>query len=300
VTPAAAAGVPNGRPPLAVHVDLDGVHQIFRAHGRGYRGRGDPIFASGMDAMLQLFDDARIRATLFVIAEDLRDSAKRGALKSAVASGHEIASHTMTHPNLLRATRAEKERELVDSKAALENTLGVPVRGFRAPGYAIDGEGLQILAGAGYAYDSSVFPTTAFEQRLGLPRDALRRPLRLTTFGNLVELPLPGPMPLGSPIGPSFALAFGMPAFTWAMTRAAGRGVPSVLLFHLIDFAAPLEREYRDGAWMSLFTLSTRSEHSKRAACTKMLDVVGRRFRLTSTRELLAPFSEPRPAAATS
>ncbi len=292
MTPPTSGGAPNGveRPPLAVHVDLDGVQQIFRAHGRSYRGTGDPVFASGVETMLRLFDDARIRATLFVIAEDLRDSTKRAALKSAVASGHELASHTMTHPNLLRATRSQKEREIVDSKAVMEDTLGVAVRGFRAPGYAIDSEALQILAGAGYLYDSSVFPTAAFAQRLGLPRDALRRPFRLTAFGNLVELPLPGPMPLGSPIGPSFALAFGLPAFTWAMTRAARRSAPSVLLFHLIDFAAPLERAYRDGARMSLFTLSTRSELAKRAACTKMLDIVARGFRIASTQELLAPF----------
>lgn len=298
--PPTSEGAPNAGPPLAVHVDLDGVQQIFRAHGRSYRGSGDPIFASGVEAMLQLFDDAHIRATLFVIAEDVRNSTKRSALKSAVASGHELASHTMTHPNLLRATRAQKEREIVDSKAVMEDTLGVAVRGFRAPGYAIDSEALQILAGAEYMYDSSVFPTAAFEQRLGLPRDALRKPLRLTAFGDLIELPLPGPMPLGSPIGPSFALAFGLPAFKWAMTRAARRGAPSVLLFHLIDFAAPLEREYRDGARMSLFTLSTRSELAKRATCTKMLDIVRQRFRLTNTQELLAPFSQAKPSAAAS
>lgn len=299
MTPSARA-VPNERPALAVHVDLDGIHQIFRAHGRVYRGRGDPIFASGMETMLQLFDDAAIRATLFVIAEDLRDNAKRGALKSAVASGHEVASHTMTHRNLLRATRAQKERELIDSKAVIEDALGVAVRGFRAPGYAIDGETLQILAGAGYTYDSSVFPTAAFEQRLGLPRDALRRPFRLTAFGDLVELPLPGPMPFGSPIGPSFALAFfALPAFTWAMSRAARRGAASVLLFHLIDFSAPLDPEFRDGARMSLFTLSTRRELAKVAACRRMLDIVGQRFRFASTAQLLAPF-HGRPAAAVS
>lgn len=291
---------PNARPSIAIHVDLDGVQQIFRAHGRTYRGTGDPVFASGIENMMQLFDDARIRATLFVIAEDLRDSKKRSALKSAVASGHEIASHTTTHPNLLRATRAQKERELVDSKALIEDALGVAVRGFRAPGYAIDGEALSILAGAGYMYDSSVFPTAAFEQRLGLPRESLRQPLRLTAYGGLLELPLPGPMPLGSPIGPSFALAFGMPAFTWAMARAARRAAPTVLLFHLIDFAAPLERPFRDGARMSLFTLSTRSEESKRAACTRMLDIVRERFHLTSTQELLATFSQSKVTAAAS
>lgn len=277
-------------PPLAVHVDLDGVHQIFRAHGRAYRGTGDPIFASGMDNMLELFATAGVRATLFVIAEDVREPSKRAALAHAVARGHELASHTVTHPNLLRSSRADKERELGDSKTMIEDALGVPVNGFRAPGYAIDPEALGILASAGYVYDSSVFPTAVFEKRFGRPRDELRRPLRFEALGGIVELPLPGPVLLSSPIGPSFALAFGLAAFYGAMTLAAKRGGPAVLLYHLIDFAAPLDREFRDGAWMSLFTLSLRSERAKLAACARMLRFVQQRFRLTTTQELLAPF----------
>lgn len=286
--------------PLAVHVDLDGVHQIFRAHGRTYRGQGDPIFASGMDGMLELFANTGVRATLFVIAEDVRDASKRAALAQAVAQGHELASHTITHPNLLRSSRAEKERELGDSKTIIEDALGVSVNGFRAPGYAIDQEALGILADAGYEYDSSVFATATFEKRLGRPRHELRQPLRFDALGGIVELPLPGPVLLSSPIGPSFALAFGMPAFYGAMALAAARGRPAVLLYHLIDFAAPLDPQYRDGARMSLFTLSMRPQQTKLAACARMLRFVQRRFRLTRTRELLAPFAHGAVTAAPS
>ncbi|MEW5914998.1 MAG: polysaccharide deacetylase family protein [Gemmatimonadota bacterium] len=285
--------MPNTLPPLAIHVDLDGVHQIFRAHSRAYSGTGDPIFASGMENMLRLFDAQNIRATLFVIAEDLRDPAKRALLAQAIARGHAVGSHTISHTNLLRASRAEKEHQIAASKKLIEDTLGAPVTGFRAPGYAIDAEALQMVAAAGYVFDSSVFPTPLFEQRLGLTHAQLQRPLQLGAYGGLIELPLPGPMPLGSPIGPSFALAFGPAAFYWAMARAAkrdGGSAPTVLLFHLIDFAAPLERQHRGGAKMSLFTLSTRSERAKEAACQGMLRFVARRFRLTDTAELLSPF----------
>jgi peptidoglycan/xylan/chitin deacetylase (PgdA/CDA1 family) len=284
----------NELPPLAVHVDLDGVHQIFRAHSRTYSGSGDPIFLSGMENMLQLFDTLNIRATLFVIAEDLRDPNKRAVLSQAVARGHELGSHTVSHFNLLRANRTEKEHQIGASKKLIEDALGVSVLGFRAPGYAIDAEGMRMVAANGYVFDSSVFPTPLFEQRLGISHGDLMRPLRLASYDGLIELPLPGPMPLGSPIGPSFALAFGAVPFYWAMARAArrdGGDAPTVLLFHLIDFAAPLERQHRGGAKMSIFTLSTRSADAKRAACERMISFVSRRFRVTNTAELLAPFS---------
>ncbi|HJU74389.1 MAG TPA: polysaccharide deacetylase family protein [Gemmatimonadaceae bacterium] len=281
----------NAPQPLAVHVDLDGAHQIFRAHGRTYGGPGDPIFTSGVRNMLQLFSDFGITATLFVIAEDVRDPAKHALLQEAVSLGHELASHTVSHPNLMRLTRQEKEREIAESKALIENAFAVRVIGFRAPGYAMDGEALTIAASAGYVFDSSVFPTATFEKRLGRPRRELIRPQRLTSFGGIVELPLPGPVPLSSPIGPSFALAFGLPPFYWAMSRAARRGTPTVLLFHLIDFSDPLESEYCRDARMKLFTLSIRSAAAKRDACSRMVRFVQKRFRITSTAELLAPFT---------
>jgi peptidoglycan/xylan/chitin deacetylase (PgdA/CDA1 family) len=47
--------------------------------------------------------------------------------------GHELGSHTQTHPNLAALTDADRERELVDSKLALEDRLGIEVAHFSAP-----------------------------------------------------------------------------------------------------------------------------------------------------------------------
>jgi hypothetical protein len=79
------------------------------------------------------------------------------------------------------------------------------------------------------------------------------------------------------------------------MARAArrdGGDAATVLLFHLIDFAAPLDRQHRGGAKMSIFTLSTRSASAKRSACERMMRFVSKRFRVTTTAELLASFRD--------
>jgi peptidoglycan/xylan/chitin deacetylase (PgdA/CDA1 family) len=278
----------NGRSPLAIHVDLDGATHIFRAHSRSFRGPVDSVYASGMQNMLALFEAHGVRATLFVIAEDARDAAKRPLIAEALARGHELASHTMTHPNLLRISSADKERELVDSKALIEDTFGTPVTGFRAPGYAMDAEGLGMLGRAGYVYDSSAFPTPEFARRLQCTVDELASPRRFERHHGIIELPLPGPAPRTMPLGPSLSLAFALPAARWTLWRAAQRGVPTALLFHLIDFAEPLPRAYRDSAKLSLFTLSTRSAAAKQRVCSGLLRYARARFHLTPTLELLA------------
>jgi peptidoglycan/xylan/chitin deacetylase (PgdA/CDA1 family) len=56
--------------------------------------------------------------------DDVREMAKLG---------HEIGSHTVTHPNLGVVSYAEARREIFESKAILEERLGLPVRWFAYP-----------------------------------------------------------------------------------------------------------------------------------------------------------------------
>jgi peptidoglycan/xylan/chitin deacetylase (PgdA/CDA1 family) len=286
-----APGQARPLPPLVVHVDLDGASTIFRAHGREFRGSADPLFDTGMRNMLEVFGRAGVQATLFVIADDLRDAGKRALVAAARDAGHEIASHSMTHPNLRRLGAAAVRSEISDSRRSIQDALGVPVHGFRAPGYSIDREGLGCLAEAGYSWDSSAFATPAFTERLGLPVGGLDGPRTLPGFGSLVEVPLPDHRPLPVPVGPSYALLAGFPLFAWGMARAARRARPTVLLFHLIDFAAPLPAGVRDDFRMSLFTLSVRSERAKRVSCTRMLAFAGERFAITTTDALVRDVS---------
>lgn len=49
------------------------------------------------------------------------------------AAGHEIGSHTVTHPHLGDCDGSLVRRELAASKARLEDEIGAPVRGFSCP-----------------------------------------------------------------------------------------------------------------------------------------------------------------------
>jgi peptidoglycan/xylan/chitin deacetylase (PgdA/CDA1 family) len=54
-------------------------------------------------------------------------------LREMVALGHDIGSHTVTHPNMAAISLDHARRELVDSRKTLEDKLGRPVRWFAYP-----------------------------------------------------------------------------------------------------------------------------------------------------------------------
>lgn len=78
-------------------------------------------------------------------------------LRAAVAAGHEIGSHAFTHRCLPELPAGELKREIADSKAVLEDAIGRPVAGFRAPQARIPNGLHRHLAEQGYGYDSSLF-----------------------------------------------------------------------------------------------------------------------------------------------
>lgn len=107
----------------------------------------------GLDAYLALLDRHGIRATFFVLGELAETLGDR--LRAMSAAGHEIASHGMAHTRPLLMSPADFAVDLRSSKAALENAVGRPVEGFRAPCFSIDRERLEEVRQAGYSYDSS-------------------------------------------------------------------------------------------------------------------------------------------------
>jgi hypothetical protein len=281
------AALPGKTPPAAVHVDLDGATDIFHAHGWQYHEDGDPLFETGMRNLLDLLERNGLRATLFLIASSLDHPEKRRLVEEALQRGHEIASHSITHPNLLRLTREEKRKEIEGSRRTIESALGVTVGGFRAPGYSIDREGLEILAAAGYTYDSSVQPTKAFAQRLGANVEALLAPHCVPGKSRFWELPLPDYRPSLVPFSPSYSLLFGFRYFQWGLERFRRRDLPLIFLLHLTDVADPLPADRLIGLASRIFTLSILSRQKKLARCQAMLDLVKQNFRLITTRELI-------------
>lgn len=261
------------QPLAAVHLDLDGARHIYRAHGWRYDPTDDPLFESGLRGALDLLARRNVAATLFVVAEDVFDARKRALLREAVNAGHEIASHSLSHDRLTGLNGAGKRREITESRACLASELNTEVRGFRAPGFQIDRECLEIVNDAGYAYDSSMLAAEPHRPIPGQP---------------LYELPVPSAGPFSFPFHPSYSLVLGHWYFRAGLTDYRRRRSPLVLLFHLTDFADPLPRARTRGFQQRLFTLSYLSAEHKRARCSAILDLVRRHFTIASTAHLLS------------
>ncbi len=69
--------------------------------------------------------------------------------------GHEVASHGCHHVLCPRLSRDELKKDLSDSRKLLEDIIGGPVYGYRAPSFSIDEEVLKVVEECGYLYDSS-------------------------------------------------------------------------------------------------------------------------------------------------
>jgi peptidoglycan/xylan/chitin deacetylase (PgdA/CDA1 family) len=233
----------------AVNVDIDGLYLYDRIHGlAGGAGNADGFDAARHDArawtrgvarFLDLFDRTGVRATFFVVAQDLDHPDAAAVFRELVAAGHEVGNHSLTHPyDLSRRPRAEMIAELAGARARLEDSAGAAVVGFRAPGYVLSPDLVEVIAETGHRYDSSRFPCPPYQaakavaiaayRLLGRPSGSIpespavwlgrttpyREPTRA---GELVELPI-GVVPgLRLPFIGTSLVAFG--ELGWRLTE---------------------------------------------------------------------------------
>jgi polysaccharide deacetylase family protein (PEP-CTERM system associated) len=121
-----------------------------------------------VERVLELLDEHRTSATFFVLGWVAAHEG--GVVRRIAAAGHEIASHGMTHAMLQRLSPEAFRTELRDSRRLLEDVAGRRVVGYRAPTFSITHRtawAFDVLAEAGYLYDSSVFPIR--HDRYGVP-----------------------------------------------------------------------------------------------------------------------------------
>jgi peptidoglycan-N-acetylglucosamine deacetylase len=146
------------RPAATISVDVDPVD----LHLIGYGHRGLPpdasVYTTALPRLIEAFARARVAATLFVVGRDA--AAHAGVLRAAAAAGHEIASHSHTHPlAFARLPAAAMREELRASREALEQACGERVIGYRAPNFDLDRRAMRVLVECGYEYDASGYPT---------------------------------------------------------------------------------------------------------------------------------------------
>jgi polysaccharide deacetylase family protein (PEP-CTERM system associated) len=139
------------------------------------------------DRLLDIFAAAGVTATFFTLGW----VAERhpGLVRRIVAGGHELASHGYSHRRADEQTPDEFRADVARTKAILEDAGGSAVRGYRAATFSIGSRNLwafEVLAEAGYAYSSSIFPIA--HDLYGMPQ-ASRAPFRDARSG-LMEIPL--------------------------------------------------------------------------------------------------------------
>jgi len=118
--------------------------------------------------ILELFDKHNVKATFFVvghIAEKFPD-----LIKEIYDKGHEISSHSYSHPDLRKISKEEFEKDLTKSLQILEKITGEKVLGFRAPLFSINSKNFWVydFLRKYLKYDSSIFPIKS--SYYGLPK----------------------------------------------------------------------------------------------------------------------------------
>lgn len=204
-------------------VDVEEFFQVsaFEPHvARAQWDRFGSRVTSGVDTLLALLERHGARATFFVLGW----IAERHPLlvKAIGAAGHEVASHGSDHRRVTQQSPGQFRESIRRSKAVLEDIVGKPVVGFRAPSFSIvRGRewALDLLIEEGYTYDSSLFPIS--RRGYGYPGGARDPHLLKSPAGTLVELP---PTTLRR-AGINFPAAGGayFRLFPYALTRFAFR-----------------------------------------------------------------------------
>ena len=174
----------------ALSIDLE---EYFQIHALS--GLIDPVSWTGFPSyveentvrILDLLEEQQIKTTFFCLGWIARHH--KDVIRRIHGMGHEIASHGYAHQVIYSQNREDFRQDVSNAKDVLEDIIGEPVIGYRAPTYSITDKtiwALEILEDLGFRYDSSIFPI--YHDNYGIP-DAPRFPYRIPG-SSLVEFPI--------------------------------------------------------------------------------------------------------------
>ena len=175
----------------AMSVDVEDYFQVSafdHVVSRAGWDRFDSRVTRNTNRLLELFDRAGVRSTFFVlgwVAERFP-----ALVRQIAAAGHEVASHGYHHQLVFTQTPQQFRDDVRAAKRTLEDVIGAPVAGFRAPSYSIIESSLwalDILIEEGYVYDTSIFPI--HHDRYGIPGAARHAHVIERPAGRLIEMP---------------------------------------------------------------------------------------------------------------
>ena len=143
-------------------IDVEEYFQVSALEPYVQRSKWDSLESRvehSMARLLSIMDENGVQATCFVLGWIAERHPQM--VRSLADAGHEIASHGTDHRRVTHQSPDEFRESVRRSKQVLEDLIGRPVRGFRAPSFSIvigREWALDILVEEGYEYDSSLFP----------------------------------------------------------------------------------------------------------------------------------------------
>ena len=170
----------QARAACAVSFDVDAESAILavdtrfaaRASTMSHQAYGPKV---GVPRLLGVLERADVHATFFVPGFTARRYPD--TVRAIVAAGHEVGWHNDLHEAPYSLSESDERAILERGTEVLEPLTGARPRGFRAPWWELNERTPELLAAAGFAYDSSLMDDDV--------------PYRLSTpAGTLIELPV--------------------------------------------------------------------------------------------------------------
>jgi polysaccharide deacetylase family protein (PEP-CTERM system associated) len=176
----------------AFTVDVEDYYHVSafeRYIDRNHWERYDSRVADNTLRILDLLDRHHTKATFFVLGWIAHRWPR--LVREIHRRGHEIGSHSFWHRLIYHQSPEQFRCDLRQSRDALEDAIGAPVRAYRAPSFSITRQSLwalQILVEEGFVMDSSVFPIRHDRYGIAGARPEIHR--LDTPAGPLLEFPM--------------------------------------------------------------------------------------------------------------
>ena len=265
----------------ALTIDVEDNHRIV---ARNLLGRDGPPTEAVVENTTRLLGHLRnrgVRATFFTLGEVAATFPK--LIRAIADDGHELGVHGYHHQEVHKLDVQTFRREIAEAKALIEDISGTSVRGHRAPTFSIIPStrwALDILAEAGFTYDSSIFPIRSRRYGWpGLPLDIHEIPLNGDR--SIIEAPLSVVTVLGRRLpacGGGYLRHFPYRYTDWAMRRIE-RTRPAIVYLHPYDIdTLPPPDWLREaltaasGATKRYLALQQRNRHTVESKLLRLLE----------------------------
>jgi polysaccharide deacetylase family protein (PEP-CTERM system associated) len=184
--------------------------------------------------ILDLLDQFNVKATFFVLGWNAQCAPK--LIHDIHTRGHEVASHGYYHNLCHLQSGCALRDDLLNSKKILEDAIGSPVYGYRAPSFSINEKILKVIEECGFLYDSSFnsFGTHSRYGHIDLSRNG-KNGVAFQVSENFYELPISN-MKLGKYIFPwgggGYFRLIPSPLFRWGVRSILKKETGYIFYLH--------------------------------------------------------------------